>query len=191
MVLGTRVRTQGIAHTGQALANAPPSVTEIPGPVITYMLHPDTRVLFPRPPRPRKATASLLTDRETKDPEAERLSQGHSLNPKPDQPSLPTKSHSAVPAPGVTGGACAITREPVLRPAARSRRGRGTEPRAWPVTARARVRPPARPALTRRGLPGKPAPPKHRPARPRRSRRLREPRTVPGADAARKYSSRK
>lgn len=28
--------------TGQALANAPRSAKEIPGPVITYLLHPDT-----------------------------------------------------------------------------------------------------------------------------------------------------
>lgn len=126
-MLQTRIRTQGIAPTGQALANAARSAKEIPGPVITYLLHPDptwcnARVFFPRPPRPRKAAAALLTDRETKDPEAERLSQGHSVNSKPDQPPLPTENHSTVPVPG---GACAVTREPVLRPADRSSRGRG------------------------------------------------------------------
>lgn len=74
----------------------------------------NNRVLFPRPPQPRKAASSLLTDLENKDSEAERLSQGHSVSPKPGQPPLPAESHSAVPAPGGAGGAggaCAVTPE--------------------------------------------------------------------------------
>lgn len=148
----------------------------------------NARVLFPRPPRSRKAAASLFTDPETEDHQAERLSQGHSVNPKPGRPPLPTESHRAVPAPG---GACAVTREPVLRPAAWSSRGRGDGAEGLARDS-ARRDPPSCPPRTHPPLPARKASAsKARAHTARRSRRLREPRIVPGSVAARKYSSRK
>lgn len=108
VVLGTGGRNQSTAHAGQALANALPSANEVPGPVTGHLLYPGTvqrlRPLIPRPPQPRKAAASLLTDPETEIPEAERLRQGHySVSPKPGPPPLPAAGRARCLPPGLPG----------------------------------------------------------------------------------------
>lgn len=163
VVLGTEGRNQSTAHAGQALANALPSAKEVPGPVTGHLLYPGTeqrlRPLIPRPPQPRKAAASLLTDPETETPEAERLRQGHySVSPKPGPPPLPAAGRARCLPPGLLGARSGNQCWRRLQIAAAAA---GPEPRAWPVTTPTGTCPPACSALTRRCPPGKRTPPEH------------------------------